>query len=268
MPKASDLTPENRFFALFVGRSGSGKTCAEASFPKPLNVLDFDGRIRGLLGAPWINREGISYDYFQPKAPGIIQSLNKKLESLMIASVSGQPLPATWITDSITSQNYTFICQAMALTHTGEGNSKKGKWIGPIAMVGPEDYGLEAQAQYDYIAFLKSLPIPNVIVSAHVIERFGKPRDSNGNELTYADSIVIGEKLSIRDKISENIQKDFDHIFKFEREVINGSERFFVIFRDNLARTSYSQLPMGRHDITGKNFYEFMMGLITSGGGK
>ena len=70
MPKANDLTPEQRFFALFVGESGSGKTVAEATFPGPLEILDFDGRIRGILGAPWITEEmknKISYTAYLPK---------------------------------------------------------------------------------------------------------------------------------------------------------------------------------------------------------
>ena len=122
-------------------------------------------------------------------------------------------------------------------------------------MWGPEDYGLEAQATYDYIAFLKSLPIPNIIISAHIIDRYGKADPDNA----YSESVVIGEKLSIRDKISENIKSHFDHLFKFERNADGGQEKFYVTFRGGIARSSYSWLPFGRQDITGKDFYQFMM---------
>ena len=66
----------------------------------------------------------------------------------------------------------------------------------------------------------------------------------------------------LRDKIGENIKTHFDHIFKFERQTINGQDKFFVTFRGDIARTSYSQLPSGRQDITGKNFYEYLMKLV------
>lgn len=262
MPKASDLSPEKRFFALFVGESGSGKTVAECSFPGPIQVDDFDGRIRGILGADWITDEmktKISYDSYPPKMEGLIPALNKKLEVQMIQARNGQPVPTTWLCDSVTNMNYAFMCQAIPLTHSlGTGSDKKkGKYIGAISMPGPEDYGLEAAACYDYVAYLKSLPIPNVIVSAHIIDKFGKADPNN----EYSDSVVVGEKLSIRDKISENIKTHFDHIFKFDRETINGTDRFYVTFRGGIARTSYSQLPNGKYDITGKDFYKELMKL-------
>lgn len=187
---------------------------------------------------------------------GLIPTLNKKLEALMIMAKNNQSIPTTYITDSLTNMNYAFICQALPLTH-GDPKNQKGKWLGAISMPGPEDYGLEAQACYDYIAYLKSLPIPNVIVSAHIIDRYGKADPTN----SYSESVVIGEKLSIRDKIGENIKTHFDHIFKFERVNINGADKFYVTFRGEIARTSYSQLPNGRYDITGKHFYNELMKL-------
>jgi len=259
LPKLSDRTPGNRFIGLFVGRSGSGKTVAAASFPGMKHIMDFDGRIGGLDGVDFIKREEITYDYYIPRKQGLITEINNKLETLMTASSVGQPIPNTFITDSITSETYAFICQAIPLTHYTDGDKgkKRDKWIGPIAMAGPSDYGLEAQATYDYISFLRSLPINNVIVSAHYVDRYGKADPEN----PYSDSMVVGKKLSVRDKIGENIQIYFDHIFEFDRDVINGVERFYVTFRGDLARTSYSWLPPGRHEITGKNFYEFIQGL-------
>lgn len=264
MPKASDLTTETRFVALFVGDSGSGKTVAEASFPGPVHVFDFDGRIRGLLGAPWIDRSKITYDYFPPKDKNLIEGLNTKLETLQAAARTGQTIPNTLITDSITSECYAFICQSIPLTHNtgGTAGGRKGKFLGAISMPGPEDYGLEAQATYDYIAFLKSLPIPNIIVSAHFVDRYEKPKDDDGNPMPYAENIVVGKKLSIRDKIGTNIKINFDHIFEFDREVVGKNERFYVTFRGELARTSYSNLPIGRHEITGKNFFNEFQRLL------
>lgn len=255
MPSASTLTPDKRFFALFVGESKSGKTVAEASFPKPIHVMEFDGRIRGLLGAPWIKRDEITYTPYTPKQPNLIGTLNSELDGMLGLAIAGRLPTNTLCTDSITSLNHAFITQSIPLTHTGS----KGRWIGPIAMAGMEDYGLEAQATYDYIAFMKSLPITNVIVSAHVIPTYGKEDPDN----PFSPNVVTGEKLSIREKIAANIAIHFDHVFRFE--VNPARDKYFVTFRGGLASTSYAELPSGKIDITGKSLYEVMMGYIQKG---
>ena len=75
MPKLIDRVPENRFISLFVGRSGTGKTVAEASFPKPIDFEDFDGRIGGAQ-VPWLDLKDINYTYYPPKQEGIVKKIN------------------------------------------------------------------------------------------------------------------------------------------------------------------------------------------------
>lgn len=268
MPNLIDREPDQRFVGLFIGQSGSGKTVAAASFPKEspnfprnkaIHFEDFDGRIGGIDGAPWIDKNLITYEYYKPRDPQIIQNLNKKFEGWMIAGgAGGLVLPLTHITDSLTNMCYAFLRQAIPLTHSLQGNDKRGKFIGPVSMAGPEDYGLEAQATYDYISFLKSLSIPNIIISAHQVDRYAKSDPEN----PFSENIVVGQKLSVRDKIGTNVMTHFDHVFLFEKSVVNSQERFHVYFRGDpggLARTSFQKLPSGRVEITGKNFYQFMM---------
>ena len=151
MPKLIDRRDDQRFFGMFVGRHHSGKTVAEASFPKPIDFEDFDGRIGGAQ-VPWLDQSGISYTYWPPKMPNMIGKLNEKLEGMLAASqiqtAGNIQLPKTHVTDSITNQCYSFICQAIGLTHFQDSEKKTGKrgrWIGPIQMAGIEDYGLESQ---------------------------------------------------------------------------------------------------------------------------
>lgn len=256
MPLAINLTPEKRFFGLFVGEKSSGKTVAEASFTKPIDFLDFDGRIRGLLGAPWINLEGISHEYFPPKEPGLIERLDKKLELYNTMFKMGQPLPKTIVLDSLTSECAAFIMQSIPLTHMGG----KGKVLGTLNMAGPEDYGFEATAAYNVMAFLKSIPVENIIMSAHIVPTFGKADPSN----PYSETVQVGEKLSVRDKIGANMQIHFDHVFRFGRRETAGRMQFYVKFWSEIACTSFPNMPMGEVDITGKNFYETMMSLVKS----
>lgn len=261
MPKLADRVQENRFVALFVGRSGSGKTVAACSFDKPLQDEDFDGRIGGAQNLDWQNVDGISYDYYPPKDPNLITKINEKLDSLTAQNIMGNPIPKTWVVDSVTNMTQTFVTQALSFTHQrgGKGSGdKRGRYLGFLAMPGPEDYGFEAQFTYEYVGFVKSIPFQNIIFTAHLLQEWGKPKDDAGDPMPYEANIVIGEVLSCRPKIGENIQTSFDHIFRFERETVGREERYYVNFRGGIARTSYNWLPSGRQEWTKKNFKEFM----------
>jgi hypothetical protein len=271
MPTASSLTPESRFFAMFVGPKHSGKTVAACSWLPPegdkrIKVLDGDGRIRGILGAPWVKKDRIDYDYFPPRIAGntktFFERVNEDLEALLASLHTGRCPYATYVGDSATAFAKNLILDAIPLTHaTG------GKKIGTLNMAGPEDYGFESTGFDAYLSFLRSLPL-NVIVTAHVIDKYDKPMvtDSRGRSYkdTYAESIRVGEKLSLRDKIAANTSIYFDHIIRFDRKMISGEERFFAQFIGDIACTSFPGFEPGDYDITGKDFYSFVMDKIKS----
>lgn len=258
MPSASELTPEDRFVGLFVGRSGSGKTVASCSFAEEglLEVLDFDGRIRGILGAPWLDpfRKNINYTYFPPRQAGIIDTINKKLESWLVASNVGQFHAKTVVVSSLTSQCATIVQAALPLTHA----NNKGMSFGTINLTGPEDYKYESQATLSILSFLRSIPRINIIVEAHIVPKWGKAPGSDGK---FSENVQIGEKLSITDKLGENCLIYFDHKFRFDRS--EDGRRHTVRFRSDLAQTSYSGLPDGDVDLTGKSFYQVLKGLTS-----
>lgn len=265
MPNAADLTTEDRFVGLLVGASGTGKTAFACSFPGETYVMDFDGRIRGLLGCPWIDRSKVEYDSFPPKMEGLLKKVDDKLEVMSINGRNGQLKTKNIILDSVTSETYAMLTQAVALTHslggkdsTGQNRNKVGKYIGSVAMADPGDYGFEATNTYNIISCLRSIPGVNIFVTAHVVQMYGKtnPDDS------YSPSVVIGEKLSLRDKISENIQVYFDHIFRFNKYEVNDEIKHTVKFRSDIARTAYAALPNGEIEITGKSGWEVMQGYL------
>lgn len=261
MPNFGTYVPDQRFIGLFVGPSGSGKTCAAVSFQSPakfgwVHVMDFDMRIGGVYGASWLTetqKKNINYDAYPPRDPELITKVNTFLEGLLMSAKIKQAIPQTLIMDSLTSECFAALTYANPLTH-GDVTAKRGKWIGPIQMAGPEDYGVEATVTYSILSFMRTVPIPNVIVSAHVIPVYGKtdPDDK------YSATEVIGEKLSVRDKIAANSVGYFDHVFRFDRRLVGNRIRHFVQFRTDLARTAYPWLPDGEQDWTGRNFYEFM----------
>ncbi len=260
MPNASTLTPEGRFMGLFVGPTKSGKTVAGCSFPGKTYVMDFDGRIRGILGAPWIDRSQIDYVYYPPRVgrnqKATYEKVNDDLDMLLIQCQQNQCPYKNLVLGSLTSSTFAMLCDAIPLTHA----NNKGKSIGTLKMPDPQDYGFEAINTYNLLACLRSLPL-NIIVDAHVIDKYGKadPEDK------YSERIVVGEKLSLRDKIAENIGIYFDHTFRFDKEMIGDREKYTVQFRSEIAGTSFEKLPNGRIDITGKNFYQELMRMAKEG---
>lgn len=271
MPSATSLSPESRFVALFIGPKHSGKTVAACSFideaskkeGKRVYDFDFDGRIRGLLDAPY-DISHVEYDYYPPRAGKLgvpfFTKVNDRCDVIQQQCSVGMCPYETLVTDSLTSECQGLLSDAIPLTHQGQNRAggQKGKFMGALAMAGPEDYGFEATGTYQFLAFLRSVPIKNIIVTAHVVDKFGKadPDDK------YSESIVVGEKLSIRDKIGANVGIYFDHIFRFDRRMVGGQERFFVKFRSDIACTSYPNLPVGELDISGRSFYQVLRELV------
>ncbi|MGH7238789.1 MAG: hypothetical protein ACREHG_01855, partial [Candidatus Saccharimonadales bacterium] len=173
MPNAANLTPDSRFLGLFIGKSGSGKTVAECSFPGRKKVFDFDGRIRGILNAPWIDKSLVDYEYYPPiTQAGQVDTftrINKDFEKLLNSTKLGSCEYDGLILDSMTSTTFALVSQALPLTHAAKSaGDSKGKRIGNLLMPGPEDYGFEAQGIYQILAFLRSLPMKYIIVSAHI----------------------------------------------------------------------------------------------------
>jgi hypothetical protein len=272
MPCAANLTPDRNIKALFVGPKHSGKTTAACSFMTPggdkrIRVLDGDGRIRGLLGSPWIDLNRIDYDFYPPRMVGqttsYFQRVNESLASMLIDIENHRCPYETYVADSITAHTKNLILDAVPLTHA-EG---KGKKIGTMEMAGPADYGFESTGTDAFLSFLRSMPL-NMIITGHVVDKYDKPiiMNERGKEYkdVYAESIVVGEKLSLRDKIAANITIYFDHIFRFDRKMVGGEERFYVEFIGDIACTSFPNLEPGKHDITGKNFYTYLMDLVGS----
>lgn len=263
MPSCANLSPSRRFMGLFVGPKHSGKTSAACSFLRKgtqtrLKVLDGDGRINGILGCPWIEKDRIDYDYYPPRIAGnnktFFERVNQDLEALLIEITNGKSIYETYVGDSATAFCRNLVLDAIPLTHA----DGKGKKLGTMNMAGPSDYGFESTGMDAYLSFLRSMPL-NVILTAHVVDRFGKANPED----PYSESIVVGEKLSLRDKISANMSIYFDHIFRFDRQMVNRKERFTVEFIGDIACTSYPNLIPGKHDITGRNFYEFLMEKVT-----
>jgi len=257
MPSLESLLnkpPESKnFFGLFIGRSGDGKSVAEASFPKPALVFDFDFRVDGIIGGVAAgclkDIKDVEYKQYNTRTEDGFNNFNNDLAMLETQRKSGSFPYKTIIVDSLFSMSRTLIVASHAL-------QGKGKMIGSLRISGPGDYGFEVSGMHQCFDFFRMMPC-NLLCSAHVIDKYGKLDRSK----EYSETGVIGEKLTVRDQLGESVQAYFSNVYRFSREVVNNKTRFYVEFSTDLAKNTIG-VAAGRHDITGKNFYEYLQKLI------
>src|SRR5205814_3123368 len=116
-------TQQKRFRALYIGHKHSGKTVAACSHipadpNKKIYLFDGDGRIGGILGAKWIDRSRIDYDYYPPIGNGnLIQRINDKCNILFQEYKNNSCVYDTIVADSLTSFARGFIETSIPFTH-------------------------------------------------------------------------------------------------------------------------------------------------------
>lgn len=250
MPKASDYIPEQRLFAMFVGRSGHAKSTAAAQFPKPYHQLDFDFRFGGVASAIRqgliASADGITYDQFNPRSGW--EPVDKWLEDNDKYRIIGQFPYRTLEVASLGSLARLLVVSS----HKLQG----GKFMGKLRISGPSDYNMEASGTHQLFDFLRSWPC-NIICSAHMVDKYGKLDKTK----EYSESGVVGEKLAVRDNLGENVLTYFDNIFRFSKELEGDKDKFYVEFSTDIAKNTFG-IPPGRIDITGKNFYTVFQELV------
>lgn len=256
MPTLENFTPNPRIFALHVSRSGDGKSDAAASYPGPFHQIDYDGRHDSLLSkviprGP-LDPKNVSFERFYTKNG--YEPLQDHLDRLEMLRISRQFPYGTIELASATSFMQALITSSHKL--------QKGKMIGKLRMSGPGDFNFEVTGMKQLIDQLDILPC-NVIVSAHVIDRWGKPDTGNPDKDQYAANEVIGEKINLRDQPGEVLLSLFSNVFRFSRKVIGGNMNYFVNFATDMAKNSFG-IPPGEHNITGKQFYPYLQDLIKS----
>jgi hypothetical protein len=240
-----DITPLSRFFGLFVGPSGDGKSCAAVSFPAPIYCFDLDDRIKGALAAKkWLGKIDLEFHRYFGYA-----DIEKKLDEFVKQVNAKNFKYKTILFDSVTSSSRSYIQEAVALGAAGDtSDDGKPRRLGTVYMPGWNAYNYESIAHYNVIiAYLKKMPC-NVIVSAHKTERFNKK-----GEMTGIDILA-------RPKIAAELPTNFDEVYEFERDhnEIKKTTTYRVTFRGDLAKTVMEKAPYGAVDITEKNFYKLL----------
>jgi len=170
----SDIKTEGHFKGLFLGDSGVGKTCLGATFPGPIELLDFD--LKADSAAAFLRSKGqsekltqINVEQFAPpieddaKGPSPIDHLTQLIAKKYIPQQrAGKMEFSTLMLDSITTFSIA------TLKHIVKSNPGI-KRVASIQGVQPcqQDYGILKREFQRLIHGLLSLPC-NVIMLAHI----------------------------------------------------------------------------------------------------
>lgn len=261
----SEYKKDSRFFGMFISRSGDGKSTAGASFAEagPYINLDFDLRARGIVGSVGqniISGERVFYEEFSPLKG--YDPLDKFLE-MQLAKYRSTGKP-DYVTFQISSL-FTLSRMIKNTSHEIQGGKFLGKGSIKIRMDGPGDFNMEVSVTHQLFDYFRMFP-SNIILDAHLIDRYGKPdpkpgmSESEMDALKYAPNEVKGTKLNVRDAYGESVLSYFDNVFVFSREAWGNQMKYFVEFSTDMAKNTFG-VPPGKHDITGKSFYRYFMEL-------
>lgn len=244
-----------KLFAMFIGRSGSGKSAAAASLPKPFEELDFDIRangIRNCLQQGWLKGEegkDINFKQFDPFG-GYLQI--QEYLNLKYAMIKARQFNvSTMDIGSLFS-----LCRLLELTSLNNPVGSNQLNIAGLAMTGPADYKFETQALTKILDFFRVFPC-HFTIAAHIVERYGKPPGAD----KYTPSVPIGEKLTITANLGESVLAMFNDVYRFEKQIVNGEDKYFVEFNTEIAKNSFG-IPPGKYDITRKEFWPFFVQLV------
>lgn len=97
--EATGLTDELLKIAI-IGAPGIGKSWLSATAPKPVFNIDFDGRKSSLAGKTGVTVK--SYVDLDPNTPRAMAELEADLGLLEYEKTKGNPVPATYVIDSLT----------------------------------------------------------------------------------------------------------------------------------------------------------------------
>lgn len=214
--KLGDATFGSTFMGLFVGRPGSGKSIAAASWYKegPVYIFDLDGRYRSLMkmyGWDENAKKNIEFDvYPSDDFARVEQKVNSLERSLPYRTI---------IFDGVTVLGQCLINYSIGLRGVADsGREGKGRKIGIIEMTAIEDFGVEARGMLQVLDAFKDLALSgkcNVIFNAHIIQWKEKVGGVEGREEDKYQIVTAGKK------VAGAIDGYFDEVYYFKKRTVD-----------------------------------------------
>lgn len=257
MPRTCDIQLDGPIMALFKGAPKTRKTTALASFPGPIYIADFDGRIEPIK-KHFPERNDIEYDTYHSE--NYNSFMDKKNELLRNCPYKTVVLP-----DSLTyfveaTMNYAIDSRGgNAKTSSGKGHKSKGN----ISLLEIDDYGAETRIISELIDDLKIIHRKhkvNVIMTAHIMEKEIKNLEGKVTEIQQY-LICYGTKVAAK------IPGAFNEVYHFYvKENIDPTVggQYMVKTQSSgkdFAGTALPNIPT-EFEWTNKNFYNTLMGYV------
>ncbi len=248
----SDVALDTRFFCLFKGDPGTGKSIAAASYPGHRSnpkigpyFIDTDRRIKSVINYWRPRGREFHYDHFSN-----FFQINQKLEEFM-----GYCPYQTIVLDGITTTGKLLL---KTMVDTREAGSKK-IIRGGIELNQIEDYGGEGKGLDTIINNLQVISLRhavNVIVTAHVLETSSS--NIKTGQTTVSRSLLTGGK-----KVAASLPVYFDEAYHFDvKSSMNPDERpRHTIVTHNVGEDwAKTALPIDlRIDFTDSSLYNEVM---------
>jgi len=271
---ASQLKADSHIHALLIGSSGVGKTVAACSFPGRTFVLDFDDRIKGIMGCEWTEARRlageIEYERMTAWRGNKPQGIDDAyvILDLIDSRISKREITNV-VLDSTGSMVSFFINYSLNRTTKDVGERAPGikhHKLGSTEIPQKQDYNYTAICMRNIIFDnLKTFPC-NVFISAHIKDKkIASPTTEDPDRV-----IVVGKELKAPGQLAIDIPSWLNETWELtvDDTITSQAPRRFVLFQSWIAKTTFQVgswiekngkkewTRTHRLDITGKSLYE------------
>ena len=228
-----DLKQKPRFFGMFIGDPGTGKTIQACSFPGPLYVFDCDNRMRPVLNFHG-SRTDITFDTYHRDYPKFARQLEYIYDKNPYKTV---------VVDSLTVLSDMIILQSIRSAGIGDDKDRVGKSIGGVKVPSIEDFNMESGALTQVMDALRGLRC-HVILTAHLVSTYEK--DLKTKKVSENRSLLTAGK-----KIAAKLPTFFDEIYGFYAEGSGAFKKYLVNTQNNgMDMGKSSQLLDEEYDVS------------------
>lgn len=250
--KLSDYQVGQFIKVVLAGQPGRTKTSCGLSFPLPMLIFDFDGKLDGPI--LYAQKHGIDLSKIEVETITNWQKMVMVLDREMTS-----PRFASYGFDSLTSMADTLLGQVGDV----KASEKEGKVkrIGGIPVPGLEEFNAESAGIMDVLLFMKTVRA-HVWLTAHVLETKAMVTGDDGkSRITVNRTLLTGGK-----KVAAKIPAYFpeNYSIQIEPDIIVGKPPKYWVYTtsnsEDYGRTGFNLPP--RFEITNKLFYPTLMGLI------
>lgn len=242
--KLSDYQVGKFVKAAIAGQPGRGKTTAGLSFPLPMLIFDFDGKLDGPI--LFAKKNGIDLSKIEVETPQNWQQVVRFMNT-----EEANPRFKSYGFDTLTSLADMLLSNVQDKKLEEKGTVKR---IGGVQVPGLEEFNAESAGIMDLLLFMKNVKA-HVWLTAHVIETKAVTTDDAGkSRIVVNRSLLTGGK-----KVAAKIPAYFPENYSIQIEPaieVNKPPKFFVYTTSNTedyGRTGFNLPP--KFEITNRLFF-------------